>query len=293
MRTGRRSAKRGSLLHPLTLEESPPGSSVPSNSTIPYEDVSSYSQQQQEELNQRIAAKAQRTALDITKNKCKAKDTYKVIEIQQAQIEEKRKRSAKFPPANTSSSSQYHQPRVRSPPPPPPPQRQQVPSFHNPGEFSLDNPMLKWKHSDFPSNQRRPHCAHPSRPPPPRHSHGPTFSRSSASGPPPQPATTTSGGVRARLGPRAPRPPPLFSKSAPSPQPSSGIQHRLGQSKRPVKDRLGFQKFSAQTRLVPKTQPPPSPTRVPAKQRLGPMPTSSTTSAPSSPPPQVQARALC
>merc|ERR1712082_279564 len=137
MRTGRRSAKRGSLLHPLTLEESPPGSSVPSNSTIPYEDVRSYSQQQKEELNQRIAAKAQRTALDITKNKSRAKDTYKVIEIQQAELEEKRKRehpkqvkhrdvppaktfsSAKFPPASTSSNAKYHQPRRRSPPPPP------------------------------------------------------------------------------------------------------------------------------------------------------------------------------
>merc|ERR1712082_126392 len=159
MRTGRRSAKRGSLLHPLTLEESPPVSSVPSNSTIPYEDVRSYSQQQKEELNQRIAAKAQRTALDITKNKSRAKDTYKVIEIQQAELEEKRKRSAKFPPANTSSSSKYHQPRRRSPPPPPQPQPQLVPSFHNPGEYTLPNPMQRWKHSDFPQNQRRPQRA--------------------------------------------------------------------------------------------------------------------------------------
>merc|ERR1712082_164997 len=90
-----------------------------------------------------------------------AKDTYKVIEIQQAEIEEKRKHSAKFPPANTSSSSQYHQPRRRSPPPPPQPQPQLVPSFHNPGEYTLDNPMQRWKHSDFPQNQRRPQRAHP------------------------------------------------------------------------------------------------------------------------------------
>merc|ERR1712082_32476 len=188
-----------------------------------------------------------------------AKDTYKVIEIQQAEIEEKRKHSAKFPPANTSSSSQYHQPRRRSPPPPPQPQPQLVPSFHNPGEYTLDNPMQRWKHSDFPQNQRRPQRAHPSRPPPPRHGHGSTSSRTSASGQPSQPATTTSGGVRARLGPRAPQPPPLFNNSGPNPQSSSGIQQRLGHNKRPVKNRLGYQQFSAQTRLAPKVQPPLSP----------------------------------
>ena len=66
---------------PLPLEEAASASKVPPSGIILYEDVRNYSQEQKDALNKKIATKHQRSAQYVSKNKSKARDSNKVVEI--------------------------------------------------------------------------------------------------------------------------------------------------------------------------------------------------------------------